>query len=339
MKAKDNGNSVAYLNFLRVFASLLVILLHCIVPFYNELNFFETRAWWICAFINCVSRTAVPIFFMMSGYLLLSNSKTLEIKSFYKKRLPKLVIPLIGWNVIYYLYYNWQNLSLSEFLTQIIDTGTAYHLWFMYAMIGFYLLLPFIKRITDACTNKQLWLLTVILAFAGTIRPFINTTFSVYLYFFDGLANGYLPYFILGYLLGKTNFNIKLRFWVYLCGIIGAVTGIFGNWFFSSDAELNLVGNEGYGFNNMMCACAVFLLVKEIPWEKLPETTRVSARWSKRTLNIYLVHILILDICGKFMPRDITPVWWIACSFIITSVFSFVFAYLAEKIKIYHKNP
>lgn len=327
------GKSTSYLNFLRIFSAVLVILLHCIAPFYSSLVYFENRSWWICGVLNSVTRTAVPMFFMMSGYLMLTNPKTLDIKKFYKKRLPRLIIPLTVWNIIYYIYYNNGNLSLSDFFNELLGSGAAYHLWFVYSMLGFYLILPFLKRITDNCTDKQLLVLLTVLSFTGTIRPLINTVFPVYIWFFDVIANGYIPYFILGYLLGKSSLNFKNRIIVYIGGVLGAFMSIFGNWYYSSSESISLIANEAYRLNHALCACAIWILFKQINWDKFTRLCNAAENWSKRTFGIYFIHALVLDISVKYVPNSFAPGESIIYRFLITTIFSFFITYIIDKIK------
>ncbi len=329
----EEKTEVVYLHVLRIFAAVLVILLHCISPFYSDLRYFETRTWWICGFLNCLTRTAVPMFFMMSGYLLLKHPKTLDIIPFYKKRLPRLLIPLAVWNVIYYLYFYRANLSVSDFFKQTLVSGTAYHLWFVYSMVGFYLLLPFLKRIVDQCTHGQLWWLLLLLAFTGTIRPFFNTVTPVYIYFFDALANGYLPYFLLGYLLGNGNPSRPKRMLIYGGGLIGVFLCVFGNWYASSPDGLSLIANGGYQLNHMLCASAVFVLFRQLPWEKCKLLVRLAPAWSKRTYGIYYIHVLVLELCVSYLPADMSPMTLILLRFFAVTAISFLAVLLIDKIK------
>ena len=48
--------------------------------------------------------TAVPLFFMMSGYLLMTSRKTADISVLLRHRLPRLVVPLAGWTVVAVLW-------------------------------------------------------------------------------------------------------------------------------------------------------------------------------------------------------------------------------------------
>ncbi len=325
--------STAYLHVLRVTAAIFVILLHCVAPFYNDLAYFETRAWWISSVLNEITRTAVPMFFMMSGYLLLSSPKTREIGAFYRKRLPRLVIPLLVWNGIYYLYYARGDLHLTAFLKQILVEGTAYHLWFVYSMIAFYLFLPYLKRIVDACTERQMFGLFVLLAFPGTIRPFFNTVTPVYMQFFDTLTNGYIPYFLLGYLLGHASLSRIQRLCIYGGGIAGLALGIFWNWYYSSPAGLSLIANEAYRINHMLCAAAVFVLFRQLPWERCAVLTRFAAAWSKRTFGVYFIHVLVLELCTGYIPLPFSPMLVILCRFVLTTVISFVVIRLVDLVK------
>ena len=75
-------------------------------------------------------------------------------------------------------------------------------MWFVYTMMGIYLAAPFLKRITDACTGRQLSLLLLLIIFPTSIRPLLNTVLPVYIYLFDPILEGYLGFFLMGYLLG-----------------------------------------------------------------------------------------------------------------------------------------
>ncbi len=325
--------STSYLYFLRIFCALLVILLHCVSPFYSNVDLFGKCSWWILGVLNCISRTAVPCFFMMSGYLMLSNKKTLQIKDFYKKRLPHLIIPLALWNVIYYIYFN-GNLNIVDFINQVLNMGTAYHLWFMYSMIAFYILLPFIKRIIDNSTYNELWLLTFVLFFSNTIKPFINTFLPIYINLFDTLINGHIPYFLLGYLLGKTEFNFKKRIIIYICGFLGLFMCVYGNWYFYKKEGLYLIFNEAYRLNHVICSGAVFVIFKNIKWDKLVRFKKIAKEISKLTFGIYFIHALVLDVLYNFVPQSLTPLEAVLFEFVSTLFISFVIIYIVSKIKV-----
>lgn len=70
---------------------------------------------------------------MISGCLMLGDPRSREITPFYKKQLPKLLIPLVVWNGIYFavaVLTGSQPLSLSVFLQLLLGQGVKYHMWY-----------------------------------------------------------------------------------------------------------------------------------------------------------------------------------------------------------------
>jgi surface polysaccharide O-acyltransferase-like enzyme len=103
----------------------------------------------------------VPLFFAISGYLLLSDSRTLDIKSFYKGAYRGYLCPLFIWDILYFTakcIITGQELRVGLFFTELLLQGSQYHLWFVYKLAGLYLLAPFLKRmLTTARQDRQVF--------------------------------------------------------------------------------------------------------------------------------------------------------------------------------------
>lgn len=103
---------------------------------------------------NSLSRVCVPLFFMISGMLLI---KTPFDKQKYFKRVIKFLSVLVVWSVVYYFARN--DFSVKQFGVTLVNSFfnadmTSKHLWFMYAMIGISVALPFIRNM---CNNLTRW--------------------------------------------------------------------------------------------------------------------------------------------------------------------------------------
>ena len=74
---------VAYFDWLRIFATIAVIILHICVQNWTkvELTSFE---WNVFNWFDSATRWSVPIFVMISGALFLDSERKLEVKSFIK---------------------------------------------------------------------------------------------------------------------------------------------------------------------------------------------------------------------------------------------------------------
>ncbi|GAB4461904.1 MAG: hypothetical protein Kow0070_20170 [Anaerolineales bacterium] len=88
-----------WLDYLRVFAILAVITGHVIADFYGLFGKVGAAEWWLSNVLGILARSAVPVFVMVSGALLLG--KSYSIGAFYKKRALRLIPPIIFWNLVY----------------------------------------------------------------------------------------------------------------------------------------------------------------------------------------------------------------------------------------------
>ena len=95
---------IVYFDLLRCLAILLVIVLHSVANIIVNPAFYQLPSWYLCMTVDPFDRAAVPLFFMISGALFLNHSKSGRIWAFYRHNIPKLVVPLAAWSLIYYIY-------------------------------------------------------------------------------------------------------------------------------------------------------------------------------------------------------------------------------------------
>ncbi len=109
-----------YSDYLRVFATLAVIIIHVSSQNWatTNVNGFE---WQFFNFADSVSRWAVPVFVMISGSLFLSRD--IPVKKLYTKYILRMAISYLVWTCLYNL------LSVPR-----------YHMWYILMIIGIYML-------------------------------------------------------------------------------------------------------------------------------------------------------------------------------------------------------
>ena len=79
---------ILYLDFLRCLAIIFVIILHSIMAALENPAFYQHPSWYLCMLVEPFDRTGVPLFFMISGFLLLSSPKTENLWEFYRRNIP-----------------------------------------------------------------------------------------------------------------------------------------------------------------------------------------------------------------------------------------------------------
>lgn len=184
---------------LRVIAASLIVLRHSPIP--------GSAPGVVLAGISYLTEPGVGLFFMISGALLLQNR--LPVKAFLKRRLSKVLFPTLFWSVFYLLIKYVETPSTLADSTKMvlsIPFSAQGHgiLWFMYTLVGLYLLTPILSRWLDSASKREvefyllLWGVTLLYPYLNQVL-FINETTTGILYNFAG----YSGYFLFGYYLKR----------------------------------------------------------------------------------------------------------------------------------------
>ena len=210
---------------LRIAACALVVLHHTKIDSSNSILHL------LYAASFTISRCAVPLFFMISGYLLLPQSG--DAMSFLKKRFDRIIVPLLVWLLVYNLFsvLSYGVTNWKDFLFSFFSLEAAPHLWFLYALIGVYLLIPIVSPFLQKVTFKGLvfymliWGVTLIvnnnnfasfpsLEFNHHGMVFTNIFFAILPFY------GYFGYLILGYIIKVKWEYISRHRWKILSAVL-----------------------------------------------------------------------------------------------------------------------
>ena len=289
------------LDLLRCLAMVLVVSLHTIAPILGDVELYQTGVWRLCMGLDTINRMGVPLFFMLSGCLILNHSATRSIGSFYQKHLLRLLVPLIVWNGIYGIWYEWRSggeIAGIEILKAQVRQGVSSHMWFVYVLLGFYLLAPFLYRAVVECTDGQLLILLAVVLFYPTFCPILNAILPVDFYLFGPIVEGCLGYVLMGCWLGRKQFSRRERMALYLLGLLGYLWGTLGNLAAASPKEIPLPMDGGYCLHHYLTSGAVFVWVQTFCSRHVLCGTRrasILAHISDLTFGVYWVHVLVLE--------------------------------------------
>ena len=213
--AQDNTREI-WLDWLRVTALFLVMLTHSCEPFYlgGEGSLILTRAdaIWV-AVLNSLPRAAVALFVFASAYL--QFPLHYSTGEFFRKRARRILPPFLFWTVIYALVWGQPVQNLKDLLLNF--NYAAGHLWFVYMLIGLYLIMPLLSPWAEKVGKRELqvylgiWLFTTLIPL---IRQWIGGPAPV-IYGPSGIPNGAkFP------LWGEASWNTYGVFY-YLSGFVG----------------------------------------------------------------------------------------------------------------------
>lgn len=330
---KTSENRIYYIDAIRVSAILAVILLHTIGSYWDDPLNYGKASWWLVGYLNELGRVGVPLFFMISGFLLLSSPKTEQPLPFYRHSLPKLIVPLVIWHTIYYCLdclMTAAPLFRVEYFRTLFETGSSYHFWFMYSMIFLYLYMPFVKKLIESSSKRQQLFFFLLIVFQSTLKPAVNLLLQdrLYVYLTSEGYIGYLGYILLGYLLGAASISKRKQYMLFALGAASGLVFPLINGRFAM-ASRGFLFNGGYTLNHYIEAAALFLFMKSLSWKSF---NRLLTALSGLCINVYFVHAFILTLLSdyfKFLPLRL----YFPVVFTATALLSFAAAYVINKLK------
>ncbi len=129
---------------LRIISILAVVCIHT-TSRVLEASSFDLAHEPITFFLNQAARFAVPLFFMISGFVLeLNYPFHATYFTYLKKRLSRVLIPYIFWSSIYFFFVYQQH--SSNFLYALATGSASYQLYFIPTLLIFYLLFPLLHK-------------------------------------------------------------------------------------------------------------------------------------------------------------------------------------------------
>lgn len=120
----------------------------------------------LCGIYVCWSifiKIAVPLFFMISGALLLGKEES--IRTIIQKRFLRFAIVLVVASFIMYVYTIRNSIgdfSIKHFLKLLYSDGVVIPYWYLYSYLAYILLLPFLRKIAQRLSNKEYLYMIVI---------------------------------------------------------------------------------------------------------------------------------------------------------------------------------
>jgi surface polysaccharide O-acyltransferase-like enzyme len=145
------------IDILRTISIFAVIMIHTTTRTLEVTSYNLLKTPWTL-FLNQAARFAVPLFFMISGFVLELNYHVPHASYFayLKKRFSRIFVPYVFWSAIYY-YFVYNTNHGANFLSSVLKGDASYQLYFIPSLLIFYLLFPFIHKYFKTIGNK--WIL------------------------------------------------------------------------------------------------------------------------------------------------------------------------------------
>ena len=147
---------IVWVDWMRVAACFMVILVHSTEPFYLGGDGAQiltlSDAYW-ASFFDSFVRSCVPLFIVASSYLLFPLQQQ-SAGDFFKRRAVRVLVPFLVWTLVYALVWGE---PVQNFRDLIFNFCYACgHLWFVYMLVGVYLLMPLLSPWAEKVSKREL---------------------------------------------------------------------------------------------------------------------------------------------------------------------------------------
>ena len=317
-------------DYIRMLALFLVVLVHT-QPFIVEQTFDIHN--WVLYLIFFLGKLGVPLFVMISGALLLG--KVESNKTFFSKRLKRIILPWIFWSIA--LFVCGLQLPSSFSLVNLFKRGLIIFLsdyWFMPMLVGLYVLTPLFRKIVSSTANFSyiflVWFGVVSILpalFLGELFPGSSSA---------GLLNltiSFAGYYLLGFWLWQQKNQLFNSTWLVVSVIASATCYLLIAQLTKTDPNRLFFSLQDYFSPAIVIgSVSMFLLfIKNHQAKQLGPSKNILQRLGRMTYGVFLSHILIIRLLVATWQSTNSQTGWqfsIGINWIIRAGLIYILSYL-----------
>lgn len=292
------------ISILRILATLAVVFLHTNSGVLDRPDLFPVAESQEFLFIlgKQAVNWAVPVFLMITGALMLKADKEITLRMCIVKYVKRVILALFCFGIpfaLMELFIEKRSLNLQMLFDSVICvlTGNSWaHLWYLYMLIGFYLVLPIFKRFIQSTSRTELQNILVVLFIFQVIIPFIESLSNLDIAFDTPFAANVVFYPLLGkYLSDELPVFLRCQKRCVLSLSCSSLIFVLVCFLFHQERWLE--------FFALIHAVLIFSFFRNL---SLPD--KVSPflwRIDRLCFGVYLIHPLFINFAYKFLK--ITP--------------------------------
>lgn len=360
-----------YVDLLKIFASLGVIFIHVGALGWYTLPSYSWD-WQIMNMWHDIFRWPVPLFVMLSGmftikYYDLEQPLKISVGKIIKKII-HIYCALIFWTIFYNIFYPIiLSYNIKEFFSNpklflnfneiirypynAISGVSWYHLWFLYMIIGLYLLTPIAKIFVINCKRNYFEYFLIIVFIIGMCIPLYNLFNSKIdipllprkIYISIPELSGYFGYYLAGYFFSEYKLPKKINYCIYILGVLSTIFTIIGTSFISIKMNiLNQTLLQPLTPNIMIQTIAIFIFFKN-NFENTNYSNiayKIITHAGKCSFGIYLVHDFMIRFVINYFGitwNTYNPIISVPIICILVFLLSYIVTLIISRIPILKK--
>ena len=253
----------------------------------------------------------VPVFMMITGYLLLQKNK-LDYKTIWKyfKRIA-IVLLLFGFAFsMVEVYFVSHAITLDRIMTafvNVIEGHTWEHMWYLYVLLGIYLVLPLLQKNAPPTHKGTLIILTCLVLIFTSLLPSFGVKFGIKF----PINSVYVGYVCLGYLTYVFMDNLKsakghnaLFVVTALLSFIPIVIAEYQEYVCNNKLTIDLTSYTSFVIVIQSVAIFNLVMTNSSIFNKISEWWIIK-RFDRCSFGIYIIHMLWINIAIKLFHVDI----------------------------------
>ena len=285
-------------------------------------------------FLSILCKTAVPIFFMLSGAFLLKKDE--QIKDILRKRVLRFVITLAVITVVYHFYdvcFNQKAVgNFSTILNAFMSKSASGALWYLYTYIGLMLMLPFLRNLVKSTTTKQYTYLIALNLILVGLLPIVSFWLSNGKYYYTKTFAASLAtaisifFFLMGHffenVVDASFYKLKNCIWLSVAAVVVLAVCAFST-LKRLDLGLGFDDSLTKGFHYTLVAVPTFSIYA---WARFIFDHVAVRKWLAATIShvgqctfgVYLVErilreqtVFMYNRLDAFLPRIVACGLWI----------------------------
>ena len=329
---------ITWIDLLRIIGMIGVLTIHVVGNTINTLGLSGTPN--LVYTVICQSfYFSLPLFVMVSGSLLLS--KDISYKEIFLKYIKRMVLVLLIFGSLFTIleeYFITKTIGINIFgkIFNNIITGSLWdHMWYIYLMIGLYLITPLLRKYIMNSNKKELVTLLAIVLIFTIIKTDICNLFNINTAIFIPLGSNFIFAYLLGNYLYNNDLSKKSKTILHIIGFLSFITIII----------LSICDTHEFliGYTTFLCtavAIDVYVIIKNKEF-KNKNLSNLICELGKCSFGIYVLHQLFINIVYKWLKIDLIlsiPYTGLFLYVILLLIITFIFVYLLRKISIIRKN-
>lgn len=330
--------------YLRIFATICVVWLHTNSTLIDNPNLFkltfEEQAFFSASYQ--MMYWAVPIFFMITGALFLNPKRETSYYIYITKYVKRMILALFIFGIpfaslkLVMLEHSLTPMLLLLSIKAVIENDSFGHLWYLFTLIGIYLVLPIFKAFVQKTSENDLKIFLLLLIAIDFFFPLVNELLEIRIAF--ELPFKYPVFYVLlgyyiTYMSPEWSKKLKTNMVVIVCCIILI-------WILNF---LKLTPDVWTSYNSPLTAILA-ISIYSVFTQHIYRTISISSTiWNLDRLcfGVYLVHPLFIQYVYRVMkitPSGFAcyPIATIVC-FICFIFCAFIASYMMNKIKVLKK--